>query len=267
MADKETIRKEYETGKYTFKQLADKFNISQGTIKSWSKRDRDNGQPWGKVATKTKNQNKKVATKYKEVSWIDIENEYITDIRKKPCTLESLSKKYSIPFATIENYSCKNKWSEQRQEYKGKVKEKATEKSSELISTDIAKVTARHFKIADVLLNQMEEAIKDPQELYKIVEKLRTGYGPGEFNEKIVTEVMDTLNDKKLVNYVNALTKLQVAQRQSLGIMDADVKEKLEIDKAKINQDDYILESESDGFIEALKGTATEDWKDEDEKV
>ena len=67
MADKETIRKEYESGKYTFKQLADKFNISQGTIKSWAKRDKDNGQPWKKVATKTKNQNKKVATE-KEVA-------------------------------------------------------------------------------------------------------------------------------------------------------------------------------------------------------
>ncbi|WP_368490828.1 DUF1804 family protein [Clostridium sp. BJN0013] len=67
MADKETVRKEYETGKYTFKQLADKFNISQGTIKSWAKRDKDNGQPWKKVATKTKNQNKKVATE-KEVA-------------------------------------------------------------------------------------------------------------------------------------------------------------------------------------------------------
>lgn len=67
MADKEIVRKEYETGKYTFKQLADKFNISQGTIKSWAKRDKDNGQPWKKVATKTKNQNKKVAVK-KEVA-------------------------------------------------------------------------------------------------------------------------------------------------------------------------------------------------------
>jgi phage terminase small subunit len=60
--DKEKIRAEYETGKCTFKQLAEKFNISEGTIKSWAKRDKDNGQPW------IKNNSKKVATKTKKVA-------------------------------------------------------------------------------------------------------------------------------------------------------------------------------------------------------
>lgn len=64
MADKEQVKEAYETGKYTFQQLADEFNVSLGTIKSWAKRDKDNGQPWQKVATK----NKKVATKHKKVT-------------------------------------------------------------------------------------------------------------------------------------------------------------------------------------------------------
>lgn len=64
MADKEQIKKAYETGKYTFNQLADKFNVSVGTIKSWAKRDKDNREPWSKVATK----GKKVATKHKKVT-------------------------------------------------------------------------------------------------------------------------------------------------------------------------------------------------------
>lgn len=64
MADKETIKKAYETGNYTFNQLAEEFNVSVGTIKSWAKRDKDNGQQWNKVATK----NKKVATKHKKVN-------------------------------------------------------------------------------------------------------------------------------------------------------------------------------------------------------
>lgn len=65
MADKEQVKEAYETGKYTFQQLADKFNVSLGTIKSWAKRDKDNGQPWQKVATKN---NKKVATKHRKVT-------------------------------------------------------------------------------------------------------------------------------------------------------------------------------------------------------
>ncbi|MCD3194236.1 phage portal protein [Clostridium botulinum C] len=60
--DKEIIKKAYETGNYTFKKLSDEFGISLGTIKSWAKRDKDNGQPW------IKNKAKKVATKNKGVA-------------------------------------------------------------------------------------------------------------------------------------------------------------------------------------------------------
>ncbi|MDP4144502.1 MAG: DUF1804 family protein [Bacillota bacterium] len=94
--DKELIRKEYETGKYSFKQLADKFNISQGTIKSWAKRDKDNGQPWEKskpqkvatkkekVATKNKvenNDKEPIAEEVKEV----LENIELTDKQRLFC--------------------------------------------------------------------------------------------------------------------------------------------------------------------------------------
>ncbi|UZQ49097.1 hypothetical protein [Clostridium kluyveri] len=236
--DKCIIRKEYETGKYTFKQLSEKFNVKEGTIKSWAKRDKDIGQPWKKVAIKTKNQGKKDATKDKKVSWVDIENEYVTDIRKKPRTYNDMAIKYKISASSIEKYALENRWGEKREKYAKIVKKKAIEKSLDFISTDIARVTAKHFKIADMLLNQLEKVLQDPEDLYKIVEKLRTGYGPGEFTEEIVTEVIDTLNDKKLLNYANALTKLQTAQRQTLGIMDADVKEKLEIDRSKIKKED-----------------------------
>jgi len=65
MTIKDQAKKDYETGQYTFKQLSDKYHISQGTIKSWAKRDKDNGQPWlkwgRKVATNRKSKKKKVA--------------------------------------------------------------------------------------------------------------------------------------------------------------------------------------------------------------
>lgn len=49
------------------------------------------------------------------ISWVDIENEYVTDIRKKPCTLESLSEKYNIPIRTVRDYSTKRNWSKKEQ--------------------------------------------------------------------------------------------------------------------------------------------------------
>jgi DNA helicase TIP49 (TBP-interacting protein) len=71
-----------------------------------------------------------------------------------------------------------------------------------------------------IMLKEIQKAIKNPDELYKIVVKLRTGYGLGEFNEEIVTETMDAINDAKVLNLVNALEKLQKMQRETLGILN-----------------------------------------------
>jgi large subunit ribosomal protein L27 len=48
------------------------------------------------------------------ISWLEIENEYVTDISRKPCSLEDLAKKYSIPIQTIMDQSAKGKWSDKR---------------------------------------------------------------------------------------------------------------------------------------------------------
>ena len=62
--DKETIRKAYEAGEGTFKKLSEMYEVSEGTIKSWAKQDKDKGQPWVKpTQPKPKNQNKKVEQK------------------------------------------------------------------------------------------------------------------------------------------------------------------------------------------------------------
>ncbi|WFD08724.1 DUF1804 family protein [Tepidibacter hydrothermalis] len=99
-ANKETIRQAYQTGKYTFKKLSEEFKVSQGTIKSWAKRDKDNGEPWvkgnsNKVATKikkvaTKNkveevENKSLLTQEIIMDDIDIENNNLTEKQRLFC--------------------------------------------------------------------------------------------------------------------------------------------------------------------------------------
>lgn len=37
------IRLAYESGEGTFQQLSDKYDVKLGTIKSWSKKDKDKG--------------------------------------------------------------------------------------------------------------------------------------------------------------------------------------------------------------------------------
>lgn len=65
--DKETVRTAYEKGEGTFKVLSEKYSVSEGTIKSWAKQDKDKGQPWIKpTQPKPKNQDKKPKEKVEE---------------------------------------------------------------------------------------------------------------------------------------------------------------------------------------------------------
>lgn len=262
MVNWEDIRNEWETTKITLAALAEKHNVKLGTLKSRKSRERWSRDATKKDATKNATTNKKVATTGNEISWIDIENEYVTDIRKKPCTLKDLAEKYQIPVGTIEKYSMDNRWSEKRRSYKENIKQKTVKKISEQASDSLADVTLRHLSISNKLLNILEEAVDTPNEFNKVTEILRTGYAPGEFDERIVVEVVDALNEKKLATVINSLDRIQKMQRQTLGILDAKDQHKVEMDKRKLG--DHEEEYEDDGFLEALEGKAEEVWGDYD---
>ncbi|MBU5268908.1 hypothetical protein HF847_04985 [Clostridium cochlearium] len=240
------IYKEHN-GDITNREIAKILNISEKTIGGWKCKDKWNDKLNGVLQKKKRSTPKEE----KEISWIEIENEYVTDIHRKPCTLEDLSAKYNIPIQTIKDYSATNEWSKKRTEYKLITNQKTKEKTAELISSEIAKYKAKHLNISDKLLGYLDEALSDETELYKYVAKLRTGYGPGEFNEEITSETLDTINDSKLLNMVNALSKLQKMQRQTLGILDEKDKlqyglnrEKMDFEKSQKNnnQDDKPIE-------------------------
>lgn len=253
----DAIRKEYETSDITLKALAEKHEIKLGTLKSRKSREGWERDATSSNATKA---TEKVA-KSDDVSWIDIENEYVTDVRRKPCTLESLADKYKLSFSRVSKYASKNNWNQKRQEYAKAVQQKHIEKSVELITNDTAKVAARHFAASDVLLSAIEKALQDKDELYKYVEKMREGYGPGAFSESVEAHTLEALNEGKVMSLANALDKLQKMQRQTLGMLDAKDQHKVEMDKRKAG--DGQEEYESDGFIEALDSKIAEVWGDE----
>ncbi|WP_336883810.1 hypothetical protein [Priestia koreensis] len=251
----EQIRQEYESTDITLKALAEKHDIKLGTLKSRKSREKWIREAPQKDATRTK----KGASFSYETSWIEIENEYVTDIRKKPCTLKDLSQKYEVAMQTIMDYSAAHNWSEKRRQFKESTKRKTIEKTVDLISDELALVSARHLIISTKLLTAIEKALEDEQELYKYVDKLKQGYGPGQFSESIEMEVKDALNENKLVSFVNAADKLQKMQRQVLGILDAKEQHKIEMDKRKLGdgEDEY----EDDGFLDALEGKTRDVWR------
>lgn len=234
---RDEAKKLYLDSKGTMKlvDIAAKLNLKDSQIRKWKSQDNwddelDDKSKGALPKTNSNVTNESVTLK-DEISWIDIENEYVTDIRKKPWTLEKLSKKYNISFSRIEKYARENEWTSKREDYAKTVREKAMEKTSDIISTNIAKYQAKHLNISDKIFNEVNKALDNPNELYTVVEKLRQGYGQGEFKESIETEVLDVINDSKVVNIVNALDKLQKMQRQTLGILDE--KDKIRLGKTE----------------------------------
>ncbi|MEC0136137.1 phage terminase small subunit-related protein [Paenibacillus macerans] len=228
--------------------IAAQLDVSEGTVRGWKAKDKwddqRNGTSNGTLQTNEKNapinteRSDLNGTEQENVSWAEIENDYVTDIRKKGWTLEQLAKKYGISASSIMKYSAEHNWVEKRRKHTEGVKEKSAEITTHLLSNDIARATARHLRISDKLLKIVEDAINDDREFYKVVEKLRTGYGPGEFDEKIVVETVDALNDAKLVNVVNSFEKIQKAQRQTLRILDEKDQQKLDLERSKLEDEE-----------------------------
>ena len=85
--------------------ISAKLNIKDSHVRKWKSQDNWNDELDAKSKGALPNSNSNVRNESviinNNISWIHIENEYVTDIRKKPCTLESLSQKYNIPLQTI----------------------------------------------------------------------------------------------------------------------------------------------------------------------
>lgn len=226
MPNWDLIRQEYENSNITMKALAEKYGVKDSTLRS-----RKNREKWKRNATdKNATQQKNIATKDDEISWIDIENEYVTDIRKKPCTLKDLAEKYGIQYKRVREYAAENNWTEKRDNYRTNIGQKTVEKSAELISDNLAEITARHFMVSDKLLKVIEDALSDENEFYKYVDKLKSGDDLG-YRETIEMETLDALNESKLLTVVNAMDKIQKMQRQTLNIFDA--KDLVSMEKVK----------------------------------
>lgn len=145
-------------------EIADQLGKPEGTIRRWK-----NTYDWDNERSNSKANEQ--SERSDSVSWVDIEHEYVTDISRKPCTLEELAIKHNITIGTVEKYSMDHKWSEKRKKYKESIKQKAIEKSS---NKDADRIT-RLLSIADKAADKAEQALGElEQYVVKDKKKVRT---------------------------------------------------------------------------------------------
>ena len=168
MENYQKAEQDYKAG-MKYKDIAEKYGTTINTVKSWKKRYAWSREEDAHKTEKVCTQKRKGVHSEDDISWVEIEHEYVTDINRKPCSLEDLAKKYSIPIQTVMDQSAKGKWSDKRREYKEDTKKKALEKASDADADRIARL----LSIADKAADKAEQAL-DELEQYVTKDKKKT---------------------------------------------------------------------------------------------
>ena len=144
--------------------ISAELGVPQGTIRRWK-----STQKWDSERSDKNTSNK--CERSDNISWVEIENEYITDIRKKPCSLESLAKKYNISLDTLKDRCAKHKWVDKRTEYTQNILQNVKEKSADEDTERIVRL----MRLADLAADKAEEALEELNDcIVKNKKKTRT---------------------------------------------------------------------------------------------
>lgn len=83
--------------------IASALDVPPGTIRRWK-------STYGWDCERSELKASEQSERSDSVSWVEIEHEYITDISRKPCSLEDLADKYNIPVKTLKDRCAKGGW-------------------------------------------------------------------------------------------------------------------------------------------------------------
>ena len=241
--------------------IADQLGKPEGTIRRWK-----NTYDWDNERSES-------------VSWVEMEHEYVTDISRKPCSLEDLAKKHNTSVGAVEKYSMEHKWSEKRKNYKESIKQKALEKSSDADADRIARLLSIADKAAEKAeqaLGELEQYVVRDKKKVKTVE-YKDNTAIGKPTKEIIDETehidiasgpIDRLGLSQVTGALKNLKEIYMIP----NALDAQ-KHSQEMDKRKLEVDLLKLEMQSkesaddtpeqDNFLEALNTSAQEVWSDE----
>lgn len=134
-----------------------------------------------------------------KADWVEIRNDYVL----KNYSLSMLEEKYKgiTSRSSIAKHMRNEGWVEQKKKHKHKIEEKVTEKVAESISEKKAKATEKHLE----LTNNLCELVNDLT--LKYLEQVQSG-------KKITAKSVEAL--------ANAISKLQMCQRESLNIKNGE---------------------------------------------
>ncbi len=253
----------YKQGKKLV-DIAAELDVPPGTVRRWKSTHNWDGE-------RSECIKKKKSERSESISWVAIEHEYVTDIRKKPCSLEKLAKKYEIPIDTLKDRCARDGWVKKRADYTQRTLQKAQEKASDKDADRIARL----LQIADMATDKAEQALSELEQ-YVVRDKKKVRTVEYKDNMAIGKPTKEVIDETEHINIASGpVDRLGLSQVTSalknikeLYALPVDMESKkyqAELDRRKAEKEGgESTEYESDGFMEALQDDVAATFKEDD---
>lgn len=229
--------------------IAAKLDVPPGTVRRWK-----STHSWDSERSECDANEK--GERSESASWVSIEHEYVTDLRKKPCSLEGLAKKYSIPIDTLKDRCARDKWVDKRTEYARRTLQKAQEKAADKDADRIVRL----LQIADIATDKAEQAL-DELEQYVVRDKKKIRTVEYKDNTAIGKPTKEVTDEKESVRVVMGPVDRQGLSQVTGALRNIKELYALPVDmdrnKYRAEYERKRVEVKDDGGTEILKNMQT----------
>ncbi len=271
-------------GNITNREIADILEEDEKKVAVWKQRDKWNGetnvvQHKNKCCTTKNNNNKK--TNKEEPKFekdLEIKNSELTDRQRLFCVYyvkyRNKTKAYMRTYKCSYENACAHSYELWKNVEIKKEIDKRLEELRDNIKLDTQDIAQKYIDVAFADINDFldfgtKETIVDNKATGR---KKKVLFNYVDFKNDIDGSLVSEVKQSKEGVSIKLYDKLKALEwlGTHIDLLDTVTKEryklereKFEFEKSKVTEDTQQIED--DGFIEALKGTAAEDWKDDEE--
>lgn len=154
--------------------------------------------------------------------WDKLRTEYICG----NISLLKLSEKHGVPYKTINHRSTKERWGQQKIEYRSRVGRRAVEK----LATKAAGALAEEFEVANEITKVLRAALRDAQQFNRYVGTEGQGMGESELVERVFSKV----DMRALESAAKTLATVEQIKRGIAGLLTVQDEHKIDMDKRRL---------------------------------
>lgn len=160
-----------------------------------------------------------------KVDWSKARKEYVTTRVGQ----QTIANKYGVSLTTVQRRACKEHWTEQRQDYRNSVTDKAIRKSA----NKEAALLAKEFDTASALSDVLNKAAKSVNQFNKYIVSDMVGDGVS----KTYETRFDKIDMKALKDAAQAVRIIEQIKRSIKGVMTEDQKQQLALAREKLDME------------------------------